>query len=407
MKTLRITINLSNPLLIYTILWATVLWLTSLRLTVSLLELKPATVVLVFSNIISFIVIYLLVSAFFPRIRFDAQVFNQPDMLKRLRVFVDRLLILWFLGSIVEIIAAGGVPIVWLFTGNAKTYVNFGISTFHGLLTAFYMLSVTATCLDYNFRKKRKTLIKIIALLLWNIILINRGALIWTVAQILGLYLMLNRVRFRTIIRVVIFATLLVLLFGWVGDMRLGVNRDFITNQIDSDGSEWFKSLPSGFHWVYIYVTAPINNVNGAIGNLSPSYSLYYSTVSLFPTVIRNIVFDPNTKYPLVLVNPAFNTATYYANFLSDFGVPGAIVLVCLLQVLIVLCFQHARRGKVGALLAYAVLFQATILSVFADTFTSWVCLAQILLAFSFEWNYRRHLKHRQIDQKTHYTELT
>jgi oligosaccharide repeat unit polymerase len=395
-KTIRIGINPSNPVLIYIVLWSAVLWLTSLRLTINLIELKPATIVLVLSNIISLIVIYALVSAFFSRTRLGAQVFNQPDLLKRLRVFVNWLLILWFLGSIVEIVAAGGVPIVWLFTGSGKSYADFGISTFHGLLTSFYMLSVTATFLDYHFRKDRKSLFKIVALLFWPIVLINRGALVWTIAQVVGLYLMLNRTRLRTIVKALILITLVALVFGWVGDLRLGANRDYISNQIDPNSSELFKNLPSGFHWAYIYVTAPINNVNGAIENLNPSYSFYYSTVNLFPTVIRTILYDPSTKYPFAFVNEAFNTSTFYANFLSDFGIPGAIALVCVLQFLTVLCHQYARRGHVGALLAYAVLFQAMTLSVFADTFTSWVTLAQVFLALTFEWNYRRRLKHMQ-----------
>jgi oligosaccharide repeat unit polymerase len=180
-----------------------------------------------------------------------------------------------------------------------------------------------------------------------------------------------------------------VLLFGQVGDWRAGAGKEALREITSDRGRFLADDLPPGFLWVYLYVTSPINNVVGGIDQIQPRYRPYYSTASLLPTVIRERIYvDTENRYALGLVNEAFNASTWYVNFLADFGVRGTIVIVCLLQVLMSYFHLQARRGLAWGVLAYGALFQALALSIFSDTFTSLVTIAQVVIVLG----YRRSL---------------
>ena len=46
---------------------------------------------------------------------------------------------IWMLVSVGEIVASGGLPIVWLFTGSSKNYQDFGIKSLHGFLISLLL----------------------------------------------------------------------------------------------------------------------------------------------------------------------------------------------------------------------------------------------------------------------------
>lgn len=375
--------NLANPLTVYTLLWVTVVVLASLRLTTQLLAPNERTILLVAANIGTFALVYALLALRYPKAPSPDNVRANPAGLWRLRHLIKRLLAVWAIGTAIEAVIAGGIPLFWLLTGDvSKDYRDFGVSTLHGLFTAMYLFSLTGLYLDYCIRRRRPTLALVIALLVWPVLLVNRGVLIWAVLELACVYVVLNRVGIRRIALVAVSALTVIVLFGAVGDLRLGANRAFLASVVAPSAQHLMSILPSGFLWVYIYITSPINNVVAGINTLKPNYVIYYSVVNLVPTVIRNFVYSAGPgRYPLQLVNEGFNTSTWYAGFLSDVGIGGAILIVAFLQTVAAWLYMYARRGGPWAILAYAAAFEGIALSIFADTFTSLVTVAQIVIA--------------------------
>lgn len=375
--------GLANPALVYTVLWALALLLTGMRLTAQLVELSPLTVALVGANIVSFWVIYAIGALLLPLDPDPWQSRRGGLDLPILRQFVSRLLVVWAAGTVVEIVYSGGIPILWLVTGvTEKDYRNFGIPSVHGLLTAVYLFCVTALLLLFLIERRTRDLLAVAALLGWSLMLMSRGALVWALLETLAVFLLVRRISAGRMLHVAGLALAGILLFGIAGDIRAGEGRQTLRDLTTEEGRFLAEDLPSGFLWVYIYVTSPVNNVNGGIERLQPLYRPYYSTVNLLPTVIRERVYsDVDNKYAMTLVNEAFNTSTWYVNFLVDFGVRGAFVLVCGLQALIVYLYRQACRGRAWGVLAYAAVFQALALSIFSDTFTSLVTIAQVGVA--------------------------
>ncbi len=376
------SVDLSSPVLAFALVWTATLLLFHAQLSYPLTSLRLTTVLMVLANIGTFAVIYLSLRFGVPHptpIGLETVKLRLP----RLRRLVWMILVMWAAGSALEVIAARGIPVLWRLLGIQElNYGDFGLPTFHGLMNALYLFTLSALYLDFYLTRKRRHLVTIAFLLLWPVLIISRGLLAWALVQLAGMYVILQRVRLRQMLRLAVVLVVFVLVFGAVGDFRIGVwQRDGQTGPV-SGASGVLARLPSGFAWIYAYVTSSLNNVNASIDDLAPTYSVYYSTVNLFPTIIRRELYDQEAgKYPLPLVVDAYNTSTVYGNFLADFGVAGAATAMTAIQLFVVFIYLAARRRALWALLAYPVLFQAIILSVVTDTFTSLVNIFQLALS--------------------------
>lgn len=382
-------VNLANPALVYSILWIGTLALTSLRLTTQLAPLNATVVALVAANIVTFVALHAAMAR-----RGFAVESTAPRELRPLRRVTHWLLGIWAVGSAVETAIAGGLPLVWVLSGRAdKDYRDFGVSTVHGLLTALYLFSLAALYLEYTFNREERNLLALGALLLWPVALVNRGVLIWGVLELSAIHLLRRRVTVRQVGVLAVAALFVVVVFGKIGDARIGARySEHLTTFAIPEARPLFRILPSGFLWLYIYTTSPLNNVVENIHRLAPSYVPYYTVINLIPTVIRARIYtDAATRYPMPLADARFNASTWYAGFLTDMGILGAIVIVTCLQAVTMWTYRHATRGELWGMLAYAAAFEGIALSIFADTFTSLVTIAQIAIAWSFGMWMRRH----------------
>jgi oligosaccharide repeat unit polymerase len=373
-------LNLTNPLMLYALLWGSALGLTSLALTVNLAPMNVETVALVLSTVATFAVAGGLHVVAFPSRDVRRSSSPMAEQMVAFREPVRKLLIIWGLGSALEAALGGGLPLMWIFTGSAKTYADFGVPMLHGLLMSLYMLSTTALYLDYQCTGDRRRLRASRLLLIWPILLMSRGAMIWIVLQIACVHLFHNPVRIGNILKYLAIVLGVIWLFGFIGDLRMGGNKEWMDGLLNLEHGAWIAKLPTGFIWVYLYITASLNNVVTNIQNLQPTYSFYFSSKGLFPSVLRDALFDPSAKY-IELAVEAFNTSTFFENFLRDFGVRGTVAVVAVLQLGCIHIYRLARQGEAWALLAYAVCFQALALSVFSDNFTSLPNIAQIGVA--------------------------
>lgn len=379
----RRSLNLSNPVVVYSLVWLGVLLLVSFRFTRNLLPLNASTLCLVLGNVASMGLIYFLVGRVTSKKEINKQ--NLDDSIRPLKSLIKRLLIVWVLGSLVEIIYSGGLPLSWAFSGETwKDYKDFGIPTFHGLMNALYMFSVTGLFFDYMVTRNRKALRWSLLLLAWAVAMLGRGILLCAVGQMAGVYLCLKRVSTKTLLGLVLTSIFLIGVFGWMGDIR-GRWRNPFSYLVDTQRQfEVFEFLPSGFLWFYVYVTSPLGNVVHNIDTIQPSYVPYHSVVNLLPTYTRNYIAPGVRADSLEFVDENLVVSTFYAGFLSDFGAIGAFISVCILQFFCIVVYFPARDKRPWAVLAYAVVFESIVFSVFYNLFFLHTYIVQVLLAFYF-----------------------
>lgn len=415
---MKLKIDLANPLFLYTCVWFVVLGLVSLQSSKFLVPLNIETLILVFSNILTFALIYYIFKKHVSKMPISTPV-QSPLVIAKLRFFIRTLLVIWVIGTIFEIIAAKGVPLLWLFTNAKLNYANFGISSFHGIMNAFYLFSITGLFLEYMSTKQKKLIYFIGILLLWPVIMIGRGILLGALLQMLAIYFLYKKQDAKQIFKIILIAILAISIFGFIGDFRaekIDISKPNVSLPYRANVSEsksefylfpgvfdkylvkndkfYFHLLPSGFTWFYFYMTAPINNIVANIKNLQPSYVPYYSIFFTIPTIIREHIFsnvlvsprgDP-TLTKLKPVDPEFNVSTFYVGFLADFGVIGAVICVAIIQIFCTIFYFLARQRKLWAMLAYAVIFECIVFSIFFNLFLLPVFMLQIVLAIAFKY---------------------
>lgn len=386
----------ANPVFVFTSVWITVLLLHSMRLLAVLEPINLSSILLVTSNIVIFFMMYTLLRVSnFANSNHTAKctIILDDKELSLLEIYSRRLFIIWSIGTLINIFYSGGVPLYWMITDSGRDYKNYGIPTFGGFVAAINAFLAVSYSIIYLKRPKISTLVMLIIQISWPIIAVSRGNFTYILLEIVGAYLLLRKGNLKTIVVVLFGFVVFVYLFGLIGDFRLGADKAEIFKRglMNPEYIEMADFLPSGILYVYAYVTTPFNNIVYNISSLNPSYMPFFSTVFLFPTIIRDRIFrDAVSSY--VLVNETFNTSTFYVGYLYDFGIIVTVLIVSLLQFGTAVLYLRALKGSVAYIIAYSVAFQCIALSIFNDNFTMQMSIFQIFLAFHF----RRECKKRR-----------
>jgi hypothetical protein len=282
------------------------------------------------------------------------------------------------LAAVFETAISGGLPIVWLFTHSGKTYFDYGLASVHGLVNSLLLALTLCRVGLYLFTGESRHLKVPFFSILWWMALVTRGTLLFSLAACLILLLLIRPIRTKTLMRIAAYGILVVLLFGWAGDQRTGVDRFRELAQPTSHYPQW---LPSGILWVYIYATTPLNNLAYSMLSRKPEANplLPHTLSILLPTVIRNYVYGGASVAAEAmtgeLVESQFNVSTAYLGPAQDFGLL-AVFLFSLVTASACQWFWY--KPDLRSQLIFAVLAQCLVFSVFYNLFLSLPMLAQI-----------------------------
>ncbi|SDT22733.1 oligosaccharide repeat unit polymerase [Mucilaginibacter mallensis] len=245
---------------------------------------------------------------------------------EKLKKRIFKFFYLWAIVSIFEIIASGGVPIVWLFTGSSKDYMDFGIHSIHGLMNALELSLGVLGYYVYRVTKEKKFLFLTFTFFLWNLIIITRQVDVVLIVEVFFVYLLLSDNKLKLLRNILISSLLFVILFGIAGDARSGADN---FTQLAQPTDNWPDWLPSGFLWVYIYITTPLNNLLFSFTFTVKHYQfLFPNTLSLlFPSFIRGLIYGPEGgDVSGNLVTDAFNVSSAFASPYQDMGYYGIML---------------------------------------------------------------------------------
>ena len=374
------TINFANPCSIFLIVWSITLFLMLLRLTDNIVPLNTEILSLIGINMGTSIIIYVSFYLIFLSFKQYSQEEKRRNLESSLpAAFLQKTMGLWIIGSVVDIVYSNGVPILWALMGSDKNYTHFGIPSFHGIVNALYLFSITGIFIEYLVTKNKKKLVFVFLLACWPVVMLGRGILLTALIQMLGAYFILTNLNMKRISILILFALISIVLFGIIGDIRDIPNQ--FQHLLSGENISLFEKLPSGFLWAYIYVTTGINNVAANIQTIQPLYEIHYSIINLLPSIVRTQIEGYMLNASLLdLVDPALNTSSFYSGYISDFGFWGGVVGCALLQLCATFFFFKAKAGIVPAIMAYAIFFQCLIFSIFYDLFLLLPYLFQLFL---------------------------
>jgi oligosaccharide repeat unit polymerase len=290
----------------------------------------------------------------------DEMILSGKDVGRTEKVLV-RIFMLWALVTVAEIFYSGGVPMFWSITGSYKTYFDFGIPTVHGLMNAILLSIVTMSTFLGMITKQKRFYLAIAFLLVWGTIVISRNLIIVGALQCLFvLFFAKGPPKGGLVLRLALAGLLAIIGFGWIGDLRSGASAFLALAQ---PSANYPTFLPSGFLWVYIYITTPLNNlVHQSVVSLPEwNWGLTNSMALLLPSVLREIFYDTDTVAG-DLVTQAFNVSTAFLDIYRDLGFFG----ICAMSFSVGIVSQSAHNGNtVRSVLFCVVLLQSAVLSIF------------------------------------------
>jgi oligosaccharide repeat unit polymerase len=376
----RRTLDISRPDVLFGLCWGVTLLLSYTVPVAFSVDPDIRVTWLVGGNIVSFFVIYSLVKWSVARgedgsriasLRRDS--WDEATLLQFLRILLGT----WAAVYFVTIVYSGGLPVFWLVLGSGKSYTDFGVPTLTGLLNMMRAFILSAYLLLF-VQTRRKSYLWVPLLMLGTAVAeVSRGALLVLLAQGVGIVVLRRQPSLYGLIRLAVLVVLVVLGFGVLGDFRgssLEVD-DLVGEQ------SFFSELPLGVFFAFVYLVSPLNNLDYAADTLSPSYTPYFTASTLFPTVLRDVLFPmPEGTYPVELKSEAFNATTFYSPLLADFGWIGAAVIVCLIQWACSYVHVRSRQGSYYHTLLYPPLYMSVLLSVFYMYFFSLVTVCYPLL---------------------------
>jgi len=295
---------------------------------------------------------------------------------------LKRWILLWMLFTTAEIIASGGLPLIWLFTGSSKTYFDFGIQSLHGLLNS--MILAIGLCYSGIFVRYggRRNLIVPLGILAWSVLLVTRSMMIVNLLQT-GMVIILYRgISAKFALKLVAVVLVIVVSFGALGDLRTGAVNFRTLAQPTEAYPEW---LPSGVLWVYIYVTTPLNNLTYTMASLRPVNNILFPNTAapLFPGIVRSLIYGDSLATSLSgeLAVSNFNVSTAYVGPFEDYGALG---IVCFSLLIAFLAEFYWRRNNFRDQLIYIVIGQCLLMTIFYNHFFSLPIITQVIWIYLF-----------------------
>lgn len=379
-----------SPMIMLAIPWSITLVLYSLAATRNI-ERLPWSVMLLFSVTLMFLVFINKLYC----IRKE-KIFFRSVSFKNLDKYIFRVGMIWFLGTIFEIMHARGLPVIWSILGSSKNYTDFGIGSLHGLLNALYFFLVASVSLKYFHRKSKKRLLLLLLVLMWPILMLGRGIFLTAVLQVLTIYLFTNGLTLKVLFRTLIIVLMVVVIFGFIGDIRGPYKNPFLYLTTDTSRIV-FEVLPSGFLWVYMYLTSPLSNYGYNATYYEPAWELNYSLVNIVPSAFRS---DLGASHNFEFIDNSLNVSTMFASSHSDFGFLGDVVLIVLLLSWSFFWFGKLKKSMYY-ILPYSMVCSVLIMSVFYNLFLLLPYLISTLLqgyiasrCFSYDYKISRRSRH-------------
>jgi oligosaccharide repeat unit polymerase len=271
------------------------------------------------------------------------------------------------------------MPLLWLFTGSDKNYYNLGIPSIKGFQYTMYLFSLTIFSLILKYKKFNNWKSKIAIMFFLPFIMLARGLMIYSIFQVFCVVMFNKKILVKQFRNISIFIIILILIFGLIGDIR-GTSANPFSFLVNDSFDNPLLKLPSGFTWIYIYITANFNNILITIGTFKPSYSLLDVFYNLIPGFFKQFFVTEDISSPLI-TDASLNVASFYAGYVTSFGVTGAILGGTVLQFFSTYFYFKAKNNNIGYLVAYSIMFTCLILSVFFDAFLTVSTFCQLFLS--------------------------
>lgn len=243
---------LLNPVSYFAGVWLLIFVLHSLALSTRL------TSGLVFLQLVTFLIFYYTLGATLA-VPLSRKIYNRVEISE---AHINGSVRIVYFGTaflaLLEFAIEGYVPVLALAAGRSISHFDFGISSVHGFILASFSALGTFYFALYLTTSNRKHLYLALIPIVFSILVVSRKMTTVCFIQYVVVYLFVMRPRPSVILKSLVFILLFILFFGLIGDLR--GRSDILTSY---GGLKPIFDFPgsTGFKWVYLYITTPLENL--------------------------------------------------------------------------------------------------------------------------------------------------
>lgn len=231
----------------------------------------------------------------------------------------------------IEVAYAGGLPIVYILRGESYDYTQFGVPTLHVAFLGYYSVAAVVSYERYLSTRSKRYLIPVALAIFYSVSIVNRGALLITMASLIFMYMYSSRHRIRMFFAMIVMLIMICLVFGYIGDKRMissgYENSDAIYDIGKADPV--FRDIPTGFFWVYIYASSTYANLVGQ----EPAHNVNKGSISdlinfsVLPDFISKHTIEDKNAFGLQLITPELTVGTAFGRAFVIFGYTGIAIV--------------------------------------------------------------------------------
>jgi hypothetical protein len=240
---------------------------------------------------------------------------------------------LFVIGGTADISYSGGVPLLQMIDGTF-VYGSFtGIPTLHVFVGTFAIAYSAIRCADLLYatgsRARAQYLFEMSLSPLFFLLIVYRGPIVICAVSWAFVFIIKHgRIDFRRLAAIAVLGLGLLYCNGVMGEARSPGGAEQLglpTKAFEESG------IPRSYFWTYLYLTAPLANLQMAVDDDSTPYAepLEFFVSEMLPDFISNRVlpmFDMH-RIPTPEVAPGLNVAGLYGRSYVYYGWVGAIAM--------------------------------------------------------------------------------
>lgn len=296
---------------------------------------------------------------------------------------------------ILAIVYSSGFPLFWIFTGDIKTYANYGIPTISGLgnmIRAFGLVGCLILYL-YGTKAQKKTGVYSAFYFLFTAFFIelSRGNGSVLIAHAIGFYFLIKKITIKNFLTTMLIIIVFIPFFAFLQVLRYGdFDLERANDQLLNVGINEASATNLFITPLVLYTSTPIMNMDLNLKSAPDfKFSPDSSIETLVPTFLRNIIY---TRREYVadcgdLISCAYNTTSFLTPLIKDFGRYGALFFAIIILMVSSFIYSKARDGNLYYILLWPPIFMSLVLSSFNMYFFSLVVvLYPVVLSLSYNF---------------------
>lgn len=292
------------------------------------------------------------------------------------------LLAIWIMVTLVEIVASGGLPIIWVMIGNGKTYEDFGIPSVHGMMNSIYLFLTFSSFIKMTKDRSRISLFEFILMISWSLVVVSRALMAIAILQAAVFFLLTSMMSIKTKSSIIIIGALLfIAVFGFIGDIR---SEEF--SILYSTGLSYLDPRLSGLVWAYAYLASPLANLalNVSVNTAEIKIVPVTFLLPLLPSFVqRALGYEVGfLGFSGYLAHDAFNVGTAFIQIFIDWGLIGIVLYAFILGIFSQIIWRSFRKtGRADIISLY---IPCIILTIFSNQFNQLPIILLFILFVAF-----------------------